>query len=92
MTAADKPAAAPAPAPASTKAAPKNAPEWMATWPNEDAAKDETRWYVVVDRPATLLYLGNLAALEYHPWTSRCDRSHEPDWALIDLDPGTDTT
>ena len=74
------------------KAAPKNAPEWMSQWPNEDAAKDETRWYVVVDRPATLLTMGNLAALEYHPWTSSCARSHEPDWALIDLDPGTETT
>ena len=74
------------------KAAPKNAPSWMRQWPNEDADKDETRWYVVVDRPATLLYLANLAAVEYHPWTSSCDRSHEPDWALIDLDPGPDTT
>lgn len=74
------------------KAAPKYAPEWMTQWPNEDADKDETRWYVVVDRPATLLYLGNLAAVEYHPWTSSCARSHEPDWALIDLDPGTETT
>lgn len=74
------------------KAAPVRAPEWMVQWPNERAAVDETRWYVVVDRPATLLYLGNLAALEFHPWTSSCDRSDEPDWALIDLDPGTDTT
>ena len=74
------------------KAAPKRAPSWMTQWPNEDADKDETRWYVVVDRPATLLYLGNLAAVEYHPWTSSCATSREPDWALIDLDPGTETT
>ena len=74
------------------KAAPKNAPEWMVQWPNERAAVNETRWYVVVDRPATLLFLGNLAAVEFHPWTSSCERSDEPDWALIDLDPGTDTT
>ena len=74
------------------KAAPKNAPDWMTQWPNEDADKDETRWYVVVDRPATLLYLGNLAAVEFHPWTSSCATSREPDWALIDLDPGTETT
>jgi len=74
------------------KAAPKNAPDWMTQWPNEDADKDETRWYVVVDRPATLLFLGNLAAVEFHPWTSSCATSREPDWALIDLDPGTETT
>jgi bifunctional non-homologous end joining protein LigD len=74
------------------KAAPQNAPSWMTTWPNEDADKDETRWYVVADRPATLLYLGNLAVVELHPWTSSCASSREPDWALIDLDPGPDTT
>jgi bifunctional non-homologous end joining protein LigD len=74
------------------KAAPKRAPEWLTQWPNEDAADDETRWYVVVDRPATLLYMANLAAVEYHPWTSSCATSKEPDWALIDLDPGTETT
>jgi bifunctional non-homologous end joining protein LigD len=74
------------------KAAPQNAPSWMTTWPNEDADKDETRWYVVVDRPATLLYLGNLAVVELHPWTSSCATSREPDWALIDLDPGPETT
>ncbi|MCB0972228.1 MAG: hypothetical protein KDA97_12040 [Acidimicrobiales bacterium] len=74
------------------KAAPKRAPTWMAQWSNADAAEGETRSYVVVDRPATLLYLGNLAVVELHPWTSSCARSHEPDWALIDLDPGEDTT
>lgn len=74
------------------KAAPKRPPEWMREWPNEDADADETRWYVVVDRLATLLFLGNLAALELHPWTSSCATSHQPDWALIDLDPGTETT
>ena len=67
------------------KAAPKNAPPWMTQWPNEDADKDETRWYVVVDRPATLLHLGNLAAVEFHPWTSSSATSR-------DLDPGTETT
>jgi bifunctional non-homologous end joining protein LigD len=74
------------------KAAPAKAPEWMTTWDNPRASVDETRTYVVVDRPATLLYLGNLAALEYHPWTSSAARPAEPDWALIDLDPGTSTT
>lgn len=74
------------------KAAPARAPEWMTQWENRRAKKDETRWYVVADRPATLLFLGNLAALEIHPWTSGTERSHEPDWALIDLDPGTETT
>jgi bifunctional non-homologous end joining protein LigD len=74
------------------KAAPKQPPAWMTTWDNPRASTGETRTYVVADRPATLLHLGNLAALELHPWTSSTDRSMEPDWALIDLDPGTATT
>jgi bifunctional non-homologous end joining protein LigD len=74
------------------KAAPAKPPEWMTTWDNPRASVDETRTYVVVDRPATLLHLGNLAALEYHPWTSSARRPDEPDWALIDLDPGHVTT
>jgi bifunctional non-homologous end joining protein LigD len=75
-----------------SKAAPAKAPAWITQWENPRAAVDETRAYVVVDRPATLVYLGNLAALEYHPWTSGTTRSLEPDWALIDLDPGPETT
>jgi bifunctional non-homologous end joining protein LigD len=74
------------------KAAPKRAPGWMTTWDNPRASTGETRTYVVVDRPATLLFLGNLAAVELHPWTSSVARSDEPDWALVDLDPGTDTS
>ena len=74
------------------KAAPAKAPEWLTTWDNPRASTGETRTYVVADRIASLVYLGNLAALELHPWTSSCARSDEPDWALIDLDPGTATT
>jgi bifunctional non-homologous end joining protein LigD len=74
------------------KAAPKRAPTWMTTWDKPRASTGETRTYVVADRPATLLFLGNLAAVELHPWTSSVARSDEPDWALIDLDPGTDTS
>jgi bifunctional non-homologous end joining protein LigD len=38
------------------------------------------------------VWMANFGALEWHPWTSRTDNPREPTYALIDLDPGTDTT
>ena len=70
------------------KALPKNAPDWVARWHNDAAAAGETEWYVVVDRPATLAFLANQAALELHPWTSKVPDVRHPTWAYIDIDPG----
>ena len=38
------------------------------------------------------MWLANHAALELHPWTSRIADVHLPTYALIDLDPGPETT
>jgi bifunctional non-homologous end joining protein LigD len=74
------------------KEVPSHAPEWITRWHNEDADEDETQWYVVADRPATLAWLANFGALELHAWTSRTDAPHCPDYALIDIDPGPKTS
>ena len=74
------------------KAVPSHAPEWIARWRNESADRGETEWYVVADRPATLAWLANYGAVELHPWTSRCHRPDRPTYALIDIDPGPETT
>ena len=55
----------------------------------EDRAANE---HLVADRAATLAWLGNQAAFEIHAWTSRLDEPLTPTFALIDIDPGTDTT
>ncbi|MEO8250903.1 MAG: DNA ligase D [Chloroflexota bacterium] len=69
---------------------PGHAPSWIARWTytGSEGAKD----YVVVDRVATLAWLAQEAAIELHPWTSRTDAPDRPTYALIDIDPGTDTT
>ena len=69
---------------------PGHAPSWIDRWSytGSEGAKD----YVVVDRVATLAWLGQEAAIELHPWTSRTDAPDRPTYALIDIDPGTDTT
>jgi bifunctional non-homologous end joining protein LigD len=46
----------------------------------------------VPSEPAALVWMANFGALEWHPWTSRTANPREPTYALIDLDPGTDTT
>jgi bifunctional non-homologous end joining protein LigD len=74
------------------KQLPDWAPEWMPRWDNPDADPGETSTYLVVDEPAALVWAANFAALEWHPWTSRTDRPHEPTYALIDIDPGEDTS
>jgi len=39
-----------------------------------------------------LLWLANQAALTFHTWSTRVGSLLEPDWAVIDLDPGRSTT
>jgi bifunctional non-homologous end joining protein LigD len=74
------------------KEVPAHAPEWLNRWHNEDAAEDETQWYAVADSVPALAWLANFGAIELNPWTSSVRDSHEPTWALIDVDPGPDTT
>jgi bifunctional non-homologous end joining protein LigD len=70
---------------------PKHAPDWVKRWTyhhREEGPKD----YPVVDSAATLAWLAQEAAVELHPWTSRTDAPERPSYALIDIDPGPDTT
>lgn len=74
------------------KQRPEHAPEWLRCWENPDADEGETSAYVVPDEPAALVWAANFGALEWHPWTSRAARPHEPTHALVDLDPGERTS
>jgi bifunctional non-homologous end joining protein LigD len=74
------------------KERPSHAPAWLGCWKNPDAEEGETQAYVVPDEPAALVWAANFGALEWHPWTSRASAPHEPTYALVDLDPGEQTT
>ena len=70
---------------------PKHAPAWVKRWTyhhREEGPKD----YTVVEEPATLIWLAQEAAIELHPWTSPAETPDRPSYALIDIDPGPDTT
>ncbi len=74
---------------------PSSAPKWLTIWretgfrEREDRAPND---HLVADRAATLCWLGNQAAFEIHAWTSTRDDPWTPTYALIDIDPGTNTT
>jgi bifunctional non-homologous end joining protein LigD len=74
------------------KERPDFAPPWVGSWENPDADPGETQTYPVVDEPAALVWVAQLGSLEWHAWTSRTDQPHRPSYALVDLDPGTETT
>lgn len=74
------------------KQLPSHAPEWLGRWDNPEADEGETTTYVVADEPAAVVWVANFGALEWHPWTSRTTAMHEPTYALIDLDPGEQTS
>jgi bifunctional non-homologous end joining protein LigD len=74
------------------KQRPTHAPDWVEGWDNPEADACETSTYIVPSEPATLVWMANFGALEWHPWTSRAEDPREPTYALIDLDPGTETS
>jgi bifunctional non-homologous end joining protein LigD len=71
---------------------PKHAPQWVHDTGWEYTGHEGTKRYVVVDRPATLGWLAQEAAIELHPWTSPTRAPDRPSYALIDIDPGESTT
>ena len=74
------------------KQVPGHAPEWLGRWRYPDAGPGDSECYFVIDSVAALAWMANYAALELHPWTSRIPDVQMPTWALIDIDPGTETT
>jgi bifunctional non-homologous end joining protein LigD len=74
------------------KQLPGHAPDWLTRWHRDEAHAGEADEYLVADRPASLAWLANDASLELHPWTSTVVDVHRPTWALIDIDPGPETS
>jgi bifunctional non-homologous end joining protein LigD len=73
------------------KQVPTHAPAWLTRWRNTKLGEN-TEEYAILDSIPSLVWMANYAAVELHPWTSRPPNIGEPTWALIDIDPGTDTT
>jgi bifunctional non-homologous end joining protein LigD len=74
------------------KEVPSHAPKWLTRWHNDEADPGESQWYFVADSLPALAWLANYGAIELNPWTSSVRDPHEPTWALIDIDPGPNTS
>jgi bifunctional non-homologous end joining protein LigD len=74
------------------KEAPDYAPDWMPRWHNPEADQGESQRYLIAGSPPALAWLANHAAIELHPWTSQIPNVHRPTYALIDIDPGPNTS
>lgn len=61
-------------------------PDWITrvAIPKQDGG---TVHYVVIDKPATLIYLANQACITPHTWLSKIDNINKPDRMIFDLDP-----
>ncbi len=65
---------------------PATAPAWLPRFRHRGAEGREIA-YLVPDDVTDLLWVGQQAALEFHPWNSRAADPDHPDRAVIDLDP-----
>jgi bifunctional non-homologous end joining protein LigD len=74
------------------KQIPPTAPSWLRLWRETGVEDRSANDHLVADRVGTLAWLGNQAAFEIHPWTSRIDDPDHPTYALIDIDPGEKTS
>ncbi|NLM23418.1 MAG: DNA polymerase domain-containing protein [Firmicutes bacterium] len=70
---------------------PAGAPCWLTTCPVSHREGKVTR-YVVAENLETLVWLGNQACLELHPWLSSLNHLERPDFCVFDLDPMENST
>lgn len=71
----------------------KEAGEYFPSWITRKTVSKQTDGvvnYVVIDKPATLIYLANQVCTP-HIWLSRADNLDKPDRMIFDLDPSSKT-
>jgi bifunctional non-homologous end joining protein LigD len=67
------------------------APEWIELFPYT-TSDEKDKNYMICNKESDLLYMINLGCIEIHPWSSTRKKPDNPDWCLIDLDPGDSTS
>lgn len=66
-------------------------PDWLLTKEIYSESNDKDVNYLVCQNQATLTYMNNLGCIEINPWNSRIQSLDNPDYIVIDLDPGENT-
>jgi bifunctional non-homologous end joining protein LigD len=67
------------------------APAWIKTHKRYSDSNGESKEFLVCTNEGSLLYMANLGCIEMNPWHSRYQKPDNPDWSVIDLDPGTNS-
>lgn len=67
------------------KNVPAHRPDWIHTYAWESG--DKTIKFMLVQETADLVWLGNQACIEIHPWLSSQASIQNPDYMIFDLDP-----
>jgi bifunctional non-homologous end joining protein LigD len=67
----------------------KNVPRYFPEWVSRVRIPKQggSLQHVLVDTPATLVYLANQSCITVHAFLSKADRLHYPDQLILDLDP-----
>ncbi|MBT1703725.1 non-homologous end-joining DNA ligase [Chryseosolibacter indicus] len=65
----------------------KNKPDFAPNWVEFETLGKEEKDYIVATEPALLVWLANLASLEFHQLHSRKPAFDKPDYMVFDLDP-----
>ncbi len=68
------------------KNCPQGAPPWIETF-QVLQRDDKITNYIIAANVETLIWIGNQAAIEFHPWLSQQGTPDNPDFAVFDLDP-----
>ena len=66
-------------------------PDWIETFPYHSEGDKEDKEFLVCTDEASLLYMISLGCIEVNPWSSRVKSPDNPDFCIIDLDPGKST-
>ncbi|MBC7450062.1 MAG: DNA ligase D [Cytophagales bacterium] len=66
----------------------QKSPAWLKTIEVFSESNQATIDYLVCNDKATLLYMANLGCIEMNPWLSRTTKLENPDFLVLDLDPG----
>lgn len=64
-------------------------PGWISTVHVPAYGGTKTVTYLLCQNRETLLYMVNMGCIEVNPWLSRISDLTKPDYAVIDIDPGT---
>lgn len=65
--------------------------DWQETVEIYSESNDKELRYLVCNDQATLTYMNQLGCIEINPWNSRIESLANPDYIVIDLDPGDNT-